>query len=372
MTKIQIHLLLVILVAAQFSYSQTYQYYAGNLHAHTGYSDGNKDVVTTHVGTPKGSFDYARKSEHFDFLGISEHNHSGAKMKLANYAKGLKEAEQSTTTKFLGLYGMEYGVISQGGHVLIYGVNELIGWEPGNFDVECPKSNYKELWNLLAAYPNAFATLAHPEKTDYQNLFSAPYSKTADKVICGVAIMTGPAFAEETDYSRKASKKFIDYFRSLLATGYHIGPTVDHDNHFLTFGSMASSRTMVLSKKLDKKSIMEAYRAMRFYATTDWNAYVTFEINGFPMGKMINTKTSTRIKVSVRDDDPGDDVAAIKVMYGEPGSGTLSTQLTKGAANTLEYTDDVPKGKERYYYLEITQKDGDKIYTSPIWVRRVN
>lgn len=37
---------LCIIIATLFTtnaWSQTYHYYSGNLHAHTGYSDGNKD-----------------------------------------------------------------------------------------------------------------------------------------------------------------------------------------------------------------------------------------------------------------------------------------------------------------------------------------
>jgi len=365
------YLAVALLFVEIASVAQVNNYYAGNLHAHTAYSDGNKDATVTNVKTPKGSFAFAKKSEHFDFLGISEHNHSEAKMRLANYAKGLKEAGDATTDKFLCLYGMEYGVISKGGHVLIYGVDQLIGWEKDNFDIECEKTDYNALWNILVEYPNAFATLAHPEKSHFENLLNAPYNKAADKVICGVAIMSGPAFAEETDYSHKPSMRFVNYYRSLLAAGYHVGPTIDHDNHFLTFGRMASSRTIVLAPKLDRKNIMAAYREMRFYASADWNTEVSFVLNGFPMGKMINTKTVAHMKIEVNDPDSGDDVALIKVMHGQPGSGTLSTVLTKSNTNNIDFAHDLPEGEEFYYYLEITQADGDKIYTSPIWVRRI-
>jgi hypothetical protein len=37
---------------------------------------------------------------------------------------------------------MEWGVISNGGHVLVYGTNQLIGWETNNYNVYVPKSNY--------------------------------------------------------------------------------------------------------------------------------------------------------------------------------------------------------------------------------------
>lgn len=62
--------LLSILVFLGFSVSvnsQTLNYYYGNLHAHTGYSDGNKDAATTGVSTPSASYAYAKLSQNFDF-----------------------------------------------------------------------------------------------------------------------------------------------------------------------------------------------------------------------------------------------------------------------------------------------------------------
>ncbi|HEU5293089.1 MAG TPA: CehA/McbA family metallohydrolase [Cyclobacteriaceae bacterium] len=364
--------LLAIMVAST-TVAQNYKYYAGNLHAHTGYSDGNKDGSKTGVKTPEASFDFAKKSENFHYMGISEHNHKKAGMKYPNYAKGLQEAKASTITTFACLYGMEYGVIEEeGGHVLIYGVDDLIGWDENNFAVECARSDYNSLWNILQDYPDAFATLAHPEKTDYENLLNRPYNKNADKVICGVAIMTGPAFAKNSNYKTKSPKKFVGYYQGMLAAGYHVGPTVDHDNHYLTFGRMASSRTIVLATELNPESIMEAFREMRFYASTDWNVKVSFSVNGFPMGKRINTKTEANIAVSVDDPDTDDEVKSIKIMYGRPGSKELSTMLTSSKKGEFEFSHDLPKGKEYYYYLEIAQSDGDKVYTSPVWVKRLN
>lgn len=356
---------------------QVYNYYYGNLHAHTAFSDGNKDSVKTGVKTPTGSFAFAKNSRNFNFLGISEHNHKQARMRLPNYSKGLQQADQANSDgNFVCMYGMEFGVISTGGHVLVYGVNELVGWEDNNFDIECNQSDYSSLWVIINDHPGAFATLAHPEKTDYNNLLTAPYSKAADKAICGVAINTGPAFAEDTNYNHKPAKRFVDYFRGMLAAGYHLGPTIDHDNHYLTFGRMASSRTVVLARILNRDSIRDAYRQMRFYASEDWNVKVSFIVNNrFPMGARINTqRDSTKIKVEVIDPDAGDDVKSIKIMFGTPGSKVLSTVLpgaSKTNTNNLMVAHHAEKGETFYYYAEIVQKDGDKIYTSPVWVRKL-
>ena len=55
--------------------AQQLNFYFGNLHAHTAFSDGNKDSVATGVHDPAGSYAYAKQTLNFDFLGISEHNH---------------------------------------------------------------------------------------------------------------------------------------------------------------------------------------------------------------------------------------------------------------------------------------------------------
>src|SRR5215207_1130146 len=99
------------------SKAQTYSYYFGNLHAHTAFSDGNKDSTNSGVGRPDGSYAYAKLSDNFDFLGISEHNHYSAShnpgFRRPLYQTGLSMANAANQDgTFLALYGFEYGVSS--------------------------------------------------------------------------------------------------------------------------------------------------------------------------------------------------------------------------------------------------------------------
>ena len=117
--------------------AQTYNYYYGNIHAHTGYSDGNKDSATSLMSTPLQDFNYAKQSAHIDFYGISEHNHLQAGMKSpGDYHQGILDADAvNADGSFVAMYGMEYGVISNGGHVIIYGFDSLIGWDANDYDI---------------------------------------------------------------------------------------------------------------------------------------------------------------------------------------------------------------------------------------------
>ena len=88
--------------------SQTLNYYYGNLHAHSSYSDGNKDSATSLLTKPIQDFNYAKNSQNIDFYGISEHNHSGAGMYSRTlYRNGYRDAQAATIDgSFVALYGM--------------------------------------------------------------------------------------------------------------------------------------------------------------------------------------------------------------------------------------------------------------------------
>jgi hypothetical protein len=365
-----------------------YNFYYGNIHAHTSYSDGNKDSTTTGNYYPGQDFYYAKSSYHMDFLGISEHNHYSANnnpgMHVADYARGLYQADTANNNgTFVSMFGFEWGIISNGGHVVTYGVPGLVGWETGagawgsssNYNIFCAKSVYTDFWPIINSYPTAFCTLAHPQTADYNDLLgAAAYNAAADTAVIGVAIRSGDAFSTTTDYSDAAPTLYESSYLKALARGYHTGPTSDHDNHYTTFGRTNHGRTVVLATSLNRDSIMAAYKARRFYASDDWDAQVTFTVNGNMMGSIANVNANSSIYVSVVDAQnntgAADQISKIEMYYGVPKSGTNATILTTVVnANTLNFTHPTVLGNQYYYFAKITQVDGDIIWTSPVWIK---
>lgn len=369
----RLYLLLVILSAPVFFNAQSLNYYYGNIHAHTAYSDGNKEGNVSY-DCPSESYQYAKNSQHFDFLGISEHNHFGAGMAAkANYANGLSEANfQNQDGSFVCMYGMEWGVISGGGHVIIYGVNELIGWEAGLYDTYNAKFDYDGLFKKVARYTNsqAFAYLAHPDTADYGNILNSPRNSTYDSAIVGTAIRSGPAFSTDTSYNNPSTSLYEIRYREALSLGYHLGAGLDHDNHYTTFGRTAQSRLVVMAPSLTKNNIMDGIKNMRMYSSDDWNLKVNFTINGQPLGSIFSASGNPTISVSVSDDD-GESTSRIYLCYGVPGSTVLSTTLTSVSNSpTLNYVHNINNGDSYYYYVQVRQADGNRVYTSPIWFTR--
>ncbi len=359
------------------STAQVLNYYYGNLHAHSIYSDGNQDSSISHASIPYHDYQFAKTAQHFNFLGISEHNHKGAEMVRSNYAKGLQQADSANQDgTFVTMYGMEWGVIGPpGGHVLVYGVNQLIGWDSiagaPNYDVYNAKLDYAGLFSKIAAIPGAFASLAHPATTDYDTMYTNPVNSTFDSAIVASAIRSGPATSDDTTYSNPSSSSYEARYKDALKRGYHLGATLDHDNHNTTFGKTTPGRTVVLAPALTRADIMDAIRKMRTQASDDWNVRVTFTINGNPLGSILSDTVNPQISVTVFDPDL-ETTSSIAIIHGIPGSGVNPTTLYTSTTGSLSYTHNIATGASYYYYAVVTQADGDKIFTAPIWVTKTS
>ncbi len=356
----------------------TLAYYYGNLHSHSSYSDGNSDDDTK---TPADDYNFAKTAMCMDFLGISEHNHAGAGMSLVNWAPGIAQAAAATNSSFVAMHGQEWGVIgTQGsngdhaGHVIVYGLDSLVGWEAGNYQVNVAKSTYTGtggLFDIINRHGNnAFASLAHPDNYDYNDILHSSYDAAADDAIVGTAIESGPAFSTDTTYTNPASIGYYAFYKNMLSKGYHLGPTMDHDNHNLTFGKATKSRLVVLATSLSEANILDAMRKMHFYASEDCSAKISFTINSTnPMGSII-TKAGAPV-IAITTVASVSSITSIKLMYGVPGSGSSPTTLTSTTSSTLNYTHNALANLATgYYFADITESNGNRIITSPIWYTR--
>jgi len=367
----------------------TNNFYFGSLHSHSDYSDGNKDNPGY---TPTNDYNFAMTAQCMDYLGISEHNHFSSPdnpgTTIANYHSGPVEANNFTAAhpNFLALYGMEWGVINNGGHVVIYGngMDNLWGWESGagvwgatdNYDVYVPKSVYTGSTGLFKTVndniaTNTFASLAHPNPADYNNIANIAYDPVADSAITATAVESGPANSITTNYTDPASSMaYLWYYNTLLAKGYHLGPTIDHDNHNTTFGHTTYSRTAIVSPALNKADIISAMRNMHFYATQDCDTKVDFTINTKMMGTIFTDRGSPMISVALTDATTNLSSTIIRVMSGIPGSGILPVKLDSAIGSSMTYVDQsLANLATGYYYIDISIGSA-RIITAPIWYTR--
>lgn len=369
--------------------SQTYNYYFGNLHSHTAFSDGNKDSVSSGVGRPDGSYAYAKLTNDFDFLGISEHNHYSSNrnpgFRQPLYQVGLNMANAANAEgNFLALFGMEYGVSSQyNGHIIIYGFNQLLGWEttaPGvtgnNYDVFNAKTDYDGVFRKIKNNANSFGYLAHPDFDDYTTdgtygtaLSNSPYNAAYDSAIVGMPLRSGLANSTKTNYNDYSLGNYFTYYKRLLYLGYHLGIGYDHDNHYTNFGRSNGGRLVILASSLTRANLFKAMKQMNFYGSDDSNAKIDFNMNGNIMGSIVTSANYPTFHVTHNDPD-GEQSDTIKIWKGHKNSGGLWAGIAhiSNGNNTTTFTDlNVKSGIEYYYFAELRQADGHWIVTSPIW-----
>ncbi|MBB3167898.1 PKD domain-containing protein [Simiduia aestuariiviva] len=354
----------------------SYNVYFGNTHAHSEYSDGNKANDPAFMDAASG-FRYARDTGGLDWLILSEHNHSMAGMQLANFHAGKAEAasvdaESASFTPFLGT---EWGTITTNGnpdgHVITV-TDGLLGWEPGNYDVFIARSDYDALFNYVASV-GSFVELAHPGSGDYSNLFNIPYNAVWDQAISLSAVKSGPAFAQETDYSNPSASSYQSRYFDLLLKGYHVGPTADQDTHYHNWGLANEQRTAVLATENSRAAILEALKAGRTYAVEDRNILVDFSANytgqTFALADTVQMDVGTTVgfTVTVSDPDAGDSISQIELLSGAIDGSSVST-VTSVASDTLTWSVTPTAPTQVFYLARITQADGQKAWTAPIWL----
>ncbi len=366
-------------------------YYFGNLHAHSDYSDGHQDNPGL---TPYDAYQYAMASQCMDYLGVSEHNHytsnNNPGNRLNTYALGIMQAVNFTTSNpgFVALYGMEWGVISNGGHVLVYGngMDNLWGWETGsggwggsnNYNEFIAKSDYTSANGLFQTVnnnsaTNTFSSLAHPNDNDYGNISNTAYNAVFDAAITATAVESGPSTSTNTTYSNPGSSmSYLWYYKKLLAKGYHVAPTIDHDNHNTTFGRTTYSRSAVVAPSLSKTEIIKGFRNMHVYATQDCDTKVDFTLNTKILGSTLIAAGAPVINVNLTDATTSVAGAVIKIMYGVPGSDIIAVEIYSATGSTLTYVDNnLANLATGYYYIDVT--NGTKrMVTAPVWYTRLD
>ena len=204
-----------------------YTVYFGNLHSQTNHSDGGDAVASCSSGHaaqsgefgPGDAYIYA-KNRGLDLLVTSEHNHmydgssstntaaSPATAK-ALFQSGLTAAADfnSANPGFLAVYGLEWGVINNGGHLNIFNSAELLQWEynaSGQLigDTFTDKTDYAALYSVMRqrGYVGQFN---HPSTSGQYlvNGIALGYTADGDQAMALCEVLNSSAFSASTTES---------------------------------------------------------------------------------------------------------------------------------------------------------------------------
>jgi len=119
-----------------------------------------------------------------------------------------------------------------------------------------------------------------------------------------------------------------------------------------------------------KENVFNALKNRKCYATTGERIILEFNLEGNPMGSIITRDSlpdSTRINLYVfaAGTDRLEKVELIK------DNQVIETKATDDEFLELDYTDkSLPPDKEIFYYVRVTQRDGNMGWSSPIYISR--
>ena len=379
---------LVILFCAGPSWAE--QVYFGNLHAHTSYSDGS--------GSPDEAFRQAKRAG-LDFMAITEHNHdkgdgtgdrrdgkliAKTPSLYSGGSKALAKAAQLNTRdgSFVALFGQEFSTISSGNHVNIFDVPLVI---------EIPNGDFAGLLTWIGIHPDstgrpALLQFNHPRSPsrsskDYGRDDFATEREWVEKMdphVELIEVLNAPALKDGTGFRAHASE--ADYFR-YLNLGFHVAPSVGHDNHYRNWGLSTDARVAVIANSLTKADVMSALRERHAYATEDKNLAVIFRANGALSGDITSPPTigsELQLTLTLRDTDEPAARYRIDVFQDEPGADPISApseSFEVSGDSSVPYVLDGVRfaGPGQFVLLRITQfsdeehADDDRTWTAPVW-----
>lgn len=153
-----------------------------------------------------------------------------------------------------------------------------------------------------------------------------------------------------------------EYYDLALDKGWHVAPTNNQNNHDGQWGDASGARTVVLAKSLTEEALYAAMKDRRVYATQDSDLAIFYELNGTVMGGILPKSEEAEITVFLSD--PTDEaIGNVEVVT--DGGAVLVSEYVETPSQVLELS---ASCGHSYYYLRITQPDGDVAVTAPVWM----
>jgi len=371
-----------------------YRIYFANLHSQTNHSDGGGAVATcsSSQGAQNGEFGPAdayayAMANGLDALVTSEHNHyfdgsSGTNSSatpaqtIALFQSGVQAAlaHNLAHPEFLALYGLEWGVISNGGHLNIFGGELLYGWEFNAAnqllaEVFTARSDYQALYAVLRQN-DLVGQFNHPASSGQFVIegTSLAWNADADEVMALAEILNTSAFSNDTTETETSRTSYESVFNKLLERGFHVAPATNQDNHCANWGMSYTNRTGVLlpaDAALTTANFLDALRARRVFATMDRSSQLVLRAGEHLMGERFRNSGPLSLEVLFASSG-GHTANRVQIQHGVPGrNGTVTTLIE---APTHSFT---PAPGLHFYYAKVTQDDGDLLWSAPIWVEQL-
>ncbi|MDR3989761.1 MAG: hypothetical protein Q3X00_07705 [Oscillospiraceae bacterium] len=356
-----------------------YQLYFGQLHSHTQYSDG--------AGSLESALSYVKNlpdSANVQFVTFTDHSNyfdkSGAAnpegalydMSLAtpysqetwnSYRSAVAAFNEANAGSLVALAGFEMTWSGGPGHINTFNT-------PGIVSRNNTTLNNKTDYAGMRAY---YALLSQQEGADSLSQFNHPgntFGTFGDFAFWDPVIDSRMYMVEagngEGQIGAGGYYPSYEYYTMALDKGWHLAPTNNQDNHKGRWGNANDARDVILTDDFSEEGIYDALRAMRMYATEDKNLEIGYTVNGMLLGSSLTeVPEKLDIHVTVNDPDASDSISKVEVIVNSGKTAYTWDDPAVLATGDLSVTLDPDYS---YYYIRVTQGDGDLAVTAPVWV----
>ena len=355
-----------------------YQRYFGQLHSHTQYSDGSGSLDT--------ALDYVKnlpESANVQFVAFTDHSNYFDTTSAANPEGALYDMDLATAysqqrwkeykDKIADFNSANTGVIAIGGfemtwsggpgHINTFNTEGIVSRNNKTLNNKTSDAGMKAYYALLSQSEgiDSISQFNHPGTTFGTFSDFAYWDGVIDSRIYMVEVGNGEGQIGTGGYYPS-----YEYYIMALDKGWHVAPTNNQDNHKGKWGNANDARDVIITDNFSEEGIYEAIRERRMYSTEDKNLELGYTVNGSMMGSTLSTvPEALDIEVSVADPDKTDSISKVeivansgKVVYtwddpAELTAGLLTAQLAPSYS---------------YYFVRVTEADGDLAVTAPVWV----
>ena len=345
--KLQVAAILFASLWSASAFAGEYKVYYGNLHSHTGISDGEKGSSATDAYT------YARDKAKIDFFAVTDHEEQIGQNIFEKEWDEIVNAANATAVpgKYVTIYGYEWGS-PVNGHINFFMQDHKYT------DLLIYLLPVSMLWAEIEKTPAVLMQFNHP-KGGGSNWDHFKYNATVAQYASLIEIRKPITADDDEEAHEKAYVQALD-------NGWHVSAVSNQDNHGPDWGDKDDWRTAVWTDDFSRAGILDALKAGRTYSTGDKNLVLWFSCDGHTMGDSSPVKDMSCV-VKIDDPDPADEVVLAEVVT--RGGLVVWSSANPAKGVDLSFTLKAEKNAASYFYTRVLMKNNARAWSGPIYYR---
>jgi hypothetical protein len=321
----------------------------GDLHNHTGFSDGAGCPEEALRQMRARGLHFAAITDHGEFFDRDTRGREAPKWEATAHQVAALSGDD-----FVAVRGFEWSSPRQG-HSNVWCSATFTGYHATGDD------------SMLAFYDWLATAQPMPEAR-----VLASFNHPGREAVCFDGCAYVPALDDRLVVLEcfNRSDEYGDAYFQALDRGWHVGAIGVSDHHGRDWGNAAFPRAGVLASELTLPSLQEALIARRVFATRSPTLIFLIVGNEAWMGSRLRLKPSELLTIGVWCHDPQGHRGRARLELWTDGGTSLATYETHGLQQVSWHVTIKPRdAREHWFVVRLLYRGATLAYSSPIWAR---